>query len=628
MNKRMFTFALAAAMTVMAVPALAQDNFPDVPENHWAFEAIENLKREGILVGYPDGTYKGPRATTRYELAVALNAAYQRLKNVTDGLAEQIAEIRGMMGQNQGGDTRGLADRLAAVEAQLRGMGNLSNDMAAMKRMADEFQKELASLGVDVEAMKKDIDEMKKAIGGGQTQSVKISGDANIVIHAGQGEDDSFAMGIDGRLLGYDIERDQRTGILGDLNVYHELAVNIAGQTAGPKWDATLVFGNLVGGESSFSTPFRSFDVVGGYGNQSGRFGGDFFGEGNATWYVQRFAIDLSESLPFTAVVGRLGAQTTNPYLFKRSDNTPYFENERWDNGNWLFDGAILGFKLGSGSLTVMGGRNSNRLNSNGGDIQPIADDQFTLIENTIGAEAKFGLGKDGNINLAYLVHSFTSRGSNALDGDRLEVYGAGLDYKFGGVTLNANYGVSNVKDNSSDVAPFDDDNTALHVGLGFGGDRWGLNASYRNIETNYLGQGSWERIGTNYSPRNIKDYGFSGHFKLSDAAKLTGGARFGENVTGTDFEFTTWNAKLTYNFSSNWFGSLGYEDVDVDFTGSSSDVKQRWTSIGIGYNMSANSMFRLMYQYGNVENGRSWGIAPGGDYKGHILTSQISIKF
>jgi hypothetical protein len=81
MKNRMLSLALSAAMTAMfAIPAMAQDNFPDVPENHWAFEAIENLKREGILVGYPDGTYKGPRATTRYELAVALNAAYQRLK--------------------------------------------------------------------------------------------------------------------------------------------------------------------------------------------------------------------------------------------------------------------------------------------------------------------------------------------------------------------------------------------------------------------------------------------------------------------------------------------------------------------------------------------------------------------
>ena len=34
MNKRMLTLALATAMTFVAVPAMAQDNFPDIPENH------------------------------------------------------------------------------------------------------------------------------------------------------------------------------------------------------------------------------------------------------------------------------------------------------------------------------------------------------------------------------------------------------------------------------------------------------------------------------------------------------------------------------------------------------------------------------------------------------------------
>ncbi|MBN8690050.1 MAG: S-layer homology domain-containing protein, partial [Armatimonadetes bacterium] len=56
MKTRTLKLALAVATTTLfVVPAMAQDNFPDVPENHWAFEAIENLKREGILVGYPDG---------------------------------------------------------------------------------------------------------------------------------------------------------------------------------------------------------------------------------------------------------------------------------------------------------------------------------------------------------------------------------------------------------------------------------------------------------------------------------------------------------------------------------------------------------------------------------------------
>ncbi|MFY7808403.1 MAG: S-layer homology domain-containing protein, partial [Fimbriimonadaceae bacterium] len=81
MNK-MIKFALTAVLGAgLIVPALAQDNFPDVPDNHWAFEALSNLKGS-VLFGYPDGLYRGNRPTTRYEFAVALNQLYMRMMGV------------------------------------------------------------------------------------------------------------------------------------------------------------------------------------------------------------------------------------------------------------------------------------------------------------------------------------------------------------------------------------------------------------------------------------------------------------------------------------------------------------------------------------------------------------------
>ncbi|HSI71607.1 MAG TPA: S-layer homology domain-containing protein, partial [Fimbriimonas sp.] len=85
--KRTFKYALASVLAVgMVAPAFAQDNFPDVPENHWAFEALARLKAAGILVGYPDGLFRGGRPASRYELAVALHAAWQNMQNITNGL--------------------------------------------------------------------------------------------------------------------------------------------------------------------------------------------------------------------------------------------------------------------------------------------------------------------------------------------------------------------------------------------------------------------------------------------------------------------------------------------------------------------------------------------------------------
>ena len=47
--------------------------FPDVPENHWAYEYVEDLQKRGALKGYPDGLFKGDRNMTRYEFAAMLD---------------------------------------------------------------------------------------------------------------------------------------------------------------------------------------------------------------------------------------------------------------------------------------------------------------------------------------------------------------------------------------------------------------------------------------------------------------------------------------------------------------------------------------------------------------------------
>lgn len=52
-------------------------NFPDVPENHWAYTYVKTLSDRGYLKGYPDGEFKGDRAMTRYEYAAIIYRALQ-----------------------------------------------------------------------------------------------------------------------------------------------------------------------------------------------------------------------------------------------------------------------------------------------------------------------------------------------------------------------------------------------------------------------------------------------------------------------------------------------------------------------------------------------------------------------
>ena len=75
--------ALGAAIATPSASAQATP-FLDTPTNHWAYEAVQDLAKKGIVIGYPDGTYGGKRPMTRYEFAVALDRA---LRTVSDMLA-------------------------------------------------------------------------------------------------------------------------------------------------------------------------------------------------------------------------------------------------------------------------------------------------------------------------------------------------------------------------------------------------------------------------------------------------------------------------------------------------------------------------------------------------------------
>ena len=64
--------------------------FPDVPNNHWAYAAVSDLSRRGLVEGYPDGTFGGDRMLTRYEFAQIVYRAIQNGVVVDDRLVSEF----------------------------------------------------------------------------------------------------------------------------------------------------------------------------------------------------------------------------------------------------------------------------------------------------------------------------------------------------------------------------------------------------------------------------------------------------------------------------------------------------------------------------------------------------------
>ena len=88
--KKSLVLAMAMALGVTA-SAYAANPFSDVPAGHWAYDAVNKLAAEGVVTGYPDGTFGGDKLMTRYEMAQIVAKAMANGANV-DKLAAEFAD--------------------------------------------------------------------------------------------------------------------------------------------------------------------------------------------------------------------------------------------------------------------------------------------------------------------------------------------------------------------------------------------------------------------------------------------------------------------------------------------------------------------------------------------------------
>ena len=94
------------------------NQFSDVRPTDWAYQALSNLvEKYGCVAGYPNGTYKGGQAMTRYEAAALLNACLDRVTEVTDELQRLMDEFKKELAVLKG-RVDGLEAKVGTLEAQ------------------------------------------------------------------------------------------------------------------------------------------------------------------------------------------------------------------------------------------------------------------------------------------------------------------------------------------------------------------------------------------------------------------------------------------------------------------------------------------------------------------------------
>jgi len=661
---RTLRYALSAALSALIiVPALAQDNFPDVPESHWAYKDLLKMKQEGLLVGYPDGLFRGNRPASRYELAVACHAVWANLKGITDGLNSQIADLNAKMANMATkGDIDNLRAQIDALTAELNRIKN--EDIAALRKMMDEFRTELTKLGADVDAMKKDLDDMRGKVNWLWQHKLPfdVSGDSNFVMLGGYSQNSAngggFGVTVDDRPEG--VKRDG-TGAPGgfpeDLTELHENALTLTSNNdSGPTLRATMVMGNMLGSDNL--TNATTSGVA--FGNQSQVFPGTPFSEAVESWYFQEFSVNFDTSLlglNMNADIGRTGFKVS-PYILQRPDTTPYFANERWDNGNWMFDGGILGFKFGGAKLSVFGGRNSDNTATDFGSVQTMfagaagvpfspgttdrprgffrnqnfgatgtPDSLGMQVDQSLGLSLNVPLSHTGALNLAYLwldSDTPTAVVGSTMNANRVNVYGGDLHFNFSSIGIEAGYSQSDVMAGTHTIINSND--AAWWATAGFSGNAWGLKAGYRRVDPQFGAPGDWGRIGIWWNPTDIEGWMGDFHYDLSKSLRLmaNGGIYTGTNTTiqgvtglGTNDHLDHYNVGIGYKMGASHTLTLGYESVmwnladraGVGFTGGK--PTEQWINIGWGVDLSSRSKFSILWQISDYDSKGVAGMNP-----------------
>lgn len=121
---------LCLTLMLTGISAMAQPT--DVPQGHWAYDAVSSLAEKGLVLGYPDGKFLGNRTMTRYEMATIICRVLENIKE-------------------QPGPER-LAPIAPAAVAQTGVPKVTREDLAAVAKLVSEFKMELTVIGADLKS--------------------------------------------------------------------------------------------------------------------------------------------------------------------------------------------------------------------------------------------------------------------------------------------------------------------------------------------------------------------------------------------------------------------------------------------------------------------------------------------
>lgn len=632
--RKAVTFLSASVFLAWMLPAMAQvapSEFSDVPTDHWAYEAVESLRAKNILVGYPDGYFRGKRMLSRYEFAVALKRALESLQLVPGPKGDPGP-------QGPKGDKGDKGEKGEPGPAGPPGVA--PEELAALKKLADEFKAELANLGVNINALNAKLDKLAKDVA-----DLKAKVDAMPVISgnvfAGIRADRSKTPFADAD------GRSNNPDLVNSAVVVHALEVGVAAKAGETTINGSVVFDNYK------NYLYGSFAGIGGLNTNPV---GDV--------WINQLTIKapwpgFGQNGVFT--LGRLPVQVS-PLTLWKPDVDRYFDNPIVDDGMYRMDGLTLSTGLGSLGMNVFAGSFKTVTGSGAGTglyNSPLAGTNGVVT----GAAGKpVGIAQPGTITLDQVAGVALSLPVKVGEGSQVRA----VALVGTGDNPVAPVGYTNVAVVSTDVKLNINDNVAMDVAwaksltgtsrdigsvvhrdsnailgnIDYKTGSLGLAAGYKYIDPLFYAPGFWGRVGNWLNPTNIQGPSLGLKYSFTPSFGMTAGYdyltkardRSSAGGLGKDDKIHRVVVGMRWALSDTFETTVDWEGVYWRLKAGAGYVNpvEHYITLGTGYALNDTTKIKLGYQLGSF-NGKGFMTGGGGSgntFNYGVFTTQVSVKF
>ncbi len=595
---------------LMLCMPLGQTQQEEDLRQHWAYQAIEQLQRLGILEGYPDGSFRPNRPLTRAEFAQAVSRAYraidERLRNLQRRVETLVTPEPPALPTDEPRQRR--IQRLEEAVQELRtlqeAVQTLERLMQAVRTERDTRIEQIRMLKEELQALQRRFEQL--------TARFSWRGDLTFGGYSTHSFDGRSAFTLNGNPI-------NPSGRFLRSNAFvQELALTVEGRAnERVSGRATFIIGNYL---SYLRSPARNADSFHSAPDP-------FVLQSNTDFALWEAYIKTELPLfgrQVDVLLGRLPLRFTR-YTLQRIDPDIYLDVPRYDDGAFRVDGVLFGTGGNRYRLNLFLASTHRRRSAVAQALQIFFANHNASVsapaDQIIGlrTEYKAVRGEENFVNIGLTLfaagigrgNTFRHLTNPTQPADRVDVLGLDVSGRWSNIRFGLEYAQSIVYEGDNRRVSRNNTASDAYAEYDFS-ERLGGRLGYREIQPFFIAPGNWGRIGYLYNPSDIKGSYLNLRYKASDrlnasitAEFYTGTARLRLPRRGyfSSDKLNHYQLDVSYQINPRWQLNVSYENVvwrirSLVFGGARGRPEWNYLTLQLSYNLGENTALNILYQF------------------------------